>query len=227
MKYIYVLSILAFTPVCTKGQNVDIDSSSPEWNGIIAGDFYEMPVYKPGIIGTTYLFDSWTSGTIFFYSGQKQENSKINYNLKTEVLEVNNNDEVKVCAPNILKAFKLENGRLFMNNRTFDKSLGVGVSELLFKNKIMLIKKKEMKIKEPNYVPTHDVGVRDKTIVHKDIYYLVENNRAKIIQKKFKKNQELFGDAFAELNKFVTTNKLKMKDESSLLQVIKKYDSLK
>lgn len=224
-KLYFILATIGIT-TSTQAQNQDIDAS-PEWNGIITGDFYPMREYVPAVIGTEYLLDTWSGGTIYFRSGLKQENMKVNYNLKNDVLEIYTDEEIKVCDTNLLKGFKLNDGRVFVNNRSLDKGLGFGVSELLFKNKVTLVNRRSVEIQEPNYVKTHDVGEKDKKIVHKNHYYLIEEGQARTIHKKIKKNQELFGEQYAVMSEFIASNKLKLNDEAALVKVIKKYDSLK
>ena len=206
-------------------QNQDIDTS-PEWNGIIAGDFYEMSEYIPGLEGTKYMFTDWLEGSIFFYSGLGQDDLVFNYHLENNNLEIRTDEEIKVCDLNLLKAFKLKDGRIFMNNREFDQSLGFGVSELLYKGKISLIRTEYIEIQKPTYVKSHDVGEKDSKILHKFKYYIVKDGKAMLLNKKMKKNVDVFNSHFDKLAAYTKANSFKLNNERHIVLVAKKFDEL-
>ena len=186
------------------------------------------------IEGSPYIMESWTNATILFKSNEIIENIPVKYDLKENLMEIKTKKTIKVCPPERIIAFELNdsaNGevRAFVNCNQFKVEYSlVGFYEVLVDEEdgFMLLKKTEASIKESNYNPALDVGEMTAKIIKRDAFYIAKNKTAYSIPKRKKAFLKLFGKKSALIGDFVKREKSKLNDQEDLIKIIAYCNSI-
>lgn len=195
----------------------------------------ELPLPPPGTEGSFYLNDNWLIGEFTITNSDKlYKNFPLKYDLKNQLLEIQNNDQTKVCTLPVLKTFSYRNVNNevenYINTALIDdagKVLPKSIAQVLYEDKVILLAVPHLEVKDPTYVPAIDMGNRNKQILKKTDYYVVNNAKAyKITGSSFRKNEDAFTNKKSDVERFVKENKLKFNKEEDLVKIFEYYNSL-
>lgn len=185
----------------------------------------------PGeVIGDSHLEEDWIKGSILLYSNQRMiEGYPLKYDIQTDLFEIKTDADVKVLEGKRVKSFlwKKDNSAspsYFVNAHeyTFDGIPLLGFFEVLVDGSLPLFKRTEVVIQKANYVKEFDTGSRNDKILKKVSYYYGDQKEAFIVPKK--KAHIIFKDKSEDLEQFIKTNDLSLKEEADLIRIFKHYN---
>ena len=218
--------LILFSSSIGFAQNIDLDRFM-EQRGVVNDNLYSLYNTDAEVRGTKYLFDDWQNGKMYFSSKLELKNILLNYHIETQTLEIEQDDEVKICPINLLESFILDDGRTFVNISQFANNARPAIAEVLYiSGNLTLLERPKIEVTEPNYRATHDVGEKDIVINLKYDYVVVMDGKATQMAKKMKQNEMVFGESYETLLKYYKENKLNFKKRADLIKVIKHYDTI-
>ncbi|RAV99912.1 hypothetical protein [Pseudochryseolinea flava] len=166
-----------------QGKGLDMQTAP---NGYVTG----LPLAPLAREGNYYLFDEWSTGTIYLES-VKIENHYFKYDIKLNQMEIKLGNEVKVLDGRRVKQFDLvtaEGSKTFINAAEF-KLNGtplIGFFNVIADGTWKVLSKTDTKIQKSTYVSSLDAGDRKEKIV-KDVRYFIAQDSNLIDPKKIKK----------------------------------------
>ena len=196
-----------------------------------AGMIFNLPSPKRDTVGTFYLNEEWKNGTVILSSNIEIENYPLRLDLRFNGLELKTDKGIKFIQANIIREFTLEyegsKSRKFINaDHYLNRTIGEKIMEELVEGVVGLYKHSETYIQKANYNPALNVGTRNDAIKFKEVYYFYKDYKLIEVKSKIKKNKELLGDDFDKVESFISSNKLKMKQESDLIKITQYINSL-
>jgi hypothetical protein len=117
--------------------------------------------------------------------------------------------------------------RYFVNGMDF-RDEGVPISgffEVLVEGELPLMRRTIAVFKESNYNTALMVGNRNDQIIKRNVYYYLKGKDLYEVPKKRKDLFLIFGDKAGELEAFVESNGIDLKDRSSIFQLFTHYNS--
>lgn len=232
-----LLMAMLFTMVCTIAfsQTTNQEISILDRNVNPGQVINELPLPPPGMEGSFYLNENWLTGDFTITNSDKlYKNFPLRYDLKNQLLEIENNDQTKICTLPVLRTFSYRNHNneieSYINTELIDdanKILPKSIAQVLYEDKLMLIGVPYVEVKDPTYVPAIDMGNRNQKILKKIDYYVINNARAhKITGSSFKKNEGIFGNKKSDVENYIKENRLKFNKEDDLVKIFDYYNSL-
>lgn len=232
-----LLMAMLFTMVCTIAfsQTTNQEISILDRNVNPGQVINELPLPPPGMEGSFYLNENWLTGDFTITNSDKlYKNFPLRYDLKNQLLEIENNDQTKICTLPVLRTFSYRNHNneieSYINTELIDdanKILPKSIAQVLYEDKLMLIGVPYVEVKDPTYVPAIDMGNRNQKILKKIDYYVINNARAhKITGPSFKKNEGIFGNKKSDVENYIKENRLKFNKEDDLVKIFNYYNSL-
>ncbi|RLD21860.1 MAG: hypothetical protein DRI71_08310 [Bacteroidetes bacterium] len=194
----------------------------------------ELLLPPPPTEGNVYLNDEWLSGSLVIYGSKVINNQLLRYDIKHKHLEIKTPEEIKVCPLSLLESFswfdkELKDSAYFVNinhipNQTefYDN----GILEVLYEEKASLYRLYYLEVQESTYVPSLDMGRRSNKILKKSDCLLLTSGKFYTLSKTMKNNKKAFGNEFVEVSEFTKKNKLKMKNETDLVGIVRHYNTL-
>ena len=209
----------------------DIIDRSVNPGGIID----EFPPAPPKTIGSTYINDEWSMGSLVLFTSAILVDYPMKYDLKNEQLEINHKGNVKVCPLEKIKTFSwIQYGSSdslhFVNSRYLSKvkknNPETILNRLYVGHNSSLYKEYYLDLKEATYVPALDMGKKDNKILVKKTYYALIDNSFYKLNSSLKKNKTVFVDNYNSMESYQKKYKLKFKNEKDLIELLKYYDSI-
>lgn len=197
-----------------------------------AGYIVEKNLPPPPVEGNIYLDEEWKYGNITVISGDRLDGLQLRYDIQHKNLEfIYKGDEPKVCPLYLLDSYEIRDKKKktsYKNiaNTSLKKLNITGVAQILFSGDIMLYSHISLTIQDPTYKVEFNMGRRTNRIIKKNNFYLDNGSKAYKISGALKKNKEVFGERYSEIEAFAKKYKLNVKNESDLIQLIKQYDKL-
>jgi len=226
---ILLLAVQSFRPLFAQSLG---ESALNDWAGNPRQEIVEIKLPPPTLEGSYYISDKWHSGTIEFKDNKLLTNYSLKYDLENNLLEIMSDVGLVVCGLPFLNSFQWYNYEgndttRFTNCENFifeGENEIIGVVKIAARGKINLYSRNYIVIQEPTYNQALNVGNRNKKILIKTTYYLGKNKNLVAIQSK-KKFLKYFGNEAKKIEKYRSTNKLKIKEEDDLKQIIDYYNS--
>lgn len=195
----------------------------------------ELPLAPPQLEGSVYLSEEWQYGTVTLTSKQQIKEYPLKYDLQKHNIEIRAGGDVKICPSSLFSEFELRD----MANNTSSRYINLsllsipkhllpldGVAEVLFQDKVTLLKYHYLTIKEPTYVATVDMGNKNRKIYKKEKYFMVYGEHFKEMAKNQKRNRDMFGKHQQAMDHYITEQKLKPSKRSHLIQIVRHYNEL-
>ncbi|MEM8940490.1 MAG: hypothetical protein AAGC64_14225 [Bacteroidota bacterium] len=225
-KYIFI-SFFLFKIVSSAAQTdnkLAIVEASVNPGGVID----ETGFPEPETLGSYYIEEDWRRGEIVLKSGIKVINQNLKYDLENHRIEVQINDLIKICPLSLVESFTFSESdrvRIFMNKSSGIK--GPILLELLYEGKnLSLLVHHNIQIKESDYIPAIDMGSKNHKIVKIRTFIVSSKEGDKILKNRIQKNQDLFKEHFLHIKEYIKINKLSLKSQSDIIEIIKYYESL-
>lgn len=230
MKRLSLLSLFLAATYSPYAQDIAILEQEVNPGAVIE----ELKLPPPKVEGTYYLYDAWHAGEVLLSSKLSIKSYPIKYDLQHHNIELKLNDEIKVCASNLIDSFKIVGPNkiteTYIHCRFYSKSNEDclnGVYKRIFKHQdVELLEHRYVIEKEPTYVEAIDMGSRNKKIIQQTDYYMAKNKMLLPIYSAKKKNEHLFGEHFKAVLDHSKQHKLKFNNATDLHAIIKYYLSL-
>lgn len=202
-------------------------------SGVTAGStLYGLPGSPGEIIGDYYLNKKWNRANILLYQSESMiEGYPVKYDLKNEFIEIRTSVGVK-----ILDVRKIKNlvwtdtlaiaPQYFVNASEFKKGRNSysGLLEVIVDGPLPLLKRTELDVREPNYIPALDAGSKDTKILQKSI--ILYSKGGELIELKNKKDVlEASGDLSKEVDVYIKANKLNVSKDAGVRRVFEFINS--
>lgn len=229
-KFLVFISMIAiFNPI--KGQSIG-EAALNDWTGNPNRILTEIRLPPPTVTGSLYLNDYWNIGSIKLKSNTILSNYSLKYDLGNNNLEIKDGDSIKICTLRLLDSFYWrEVGQpdsvLYVNADRFsltDYERVIGVLRVISFGKINLYSRSHIEILSPTYNAALNVGDRNKKAVKRRNFYLSRYNNLVEIESK-KQLLSYFSDEAIQIENYMRKNKLKIKNEEDLKQIIDFYNS--
>lgn len=187
---------------------------------------------KRVVVGDPYLDANWQKSTVLLSDDKLLEGYPVRYDIQSRKLEVKSKYGIKVLEARRVKSFvsldSLNNTpKYFINSTRFKDEKGnvtEGFFEVLSDGKLPLFKSVSVEMKPANYRPELNMGSREDKILKKVKYYYMKDQNIFEVPSNAKKLGVIFGDRAEEIQKFIKTNKLSLKEELPLKTVFDKYN---
>jgi hypothetical protein len=204
-------------------------------NFIGGNAIYGIPPEPKKLQGNFYLDTKWNKASILLYKNEELiEGYFVRYNINSNTFELRSeNSEEATTVPGLrvrnIVWIDSEHGvpRYFINGMDFKEegSPIAGFFEVLVDGKMPLVRRTIASIKESNYNQALMVGEPDDRVVKRYVYYYVEGKNIIEIPSNKKKLFPIFGDSQSEMEAFADTNRLNLKEASSLFSLFTQYNS--
>ena len=174
------------------------------------------------IDGSPYLYDEWLKAEVIAANGKVFTDEKVNYNAYTQELEHYEANEVKemITGSYLKVSFLTDDGRqVFM--RGLHPELGMDLVCVLYDGKSVDFAKKVIVI-----VQDYDNPNTGRKFIPSTEYFIIKEGRLSWINLKKKKILSVFEDHYAELEKYLEDNNLKLRSEAEVIKFLDYYESL-
>lgn len=225
LKYIYILSALLFTAQAGKAQYVKNQQVKDQ-----QGRPMQMGEYV-NVQGHPYLFDKWTSGLVRFNNGVVVTDAELKYDIVKDLLCYKDPKTEQIMTFNLHpQEFSIDvpegGGESLIFRCGFqplERNSPANYYQLLANGKVQLLKRI---IKEPFEEQPYNSATKIRTFKDSETYYLAKNNQPAKVKKDKKSILAALGDKTAELEAFIKTDGLNLKNEKDLAKLILYYNSL-
>ncbi|MFY0654947.1 MAG: hypothetical protein JXQ96_23150 [Cyclobacteriaceae bacterium] len=213
---------------------VGVINNQVQANSYPGAQVYEIPMKTPGLIGSTFLSDSWLVGDVWMTKDGVLEKMPLKYNILEEELLFQASKRIMMVKLHRVDSFSMLQP-LYSSYTTFivnkDWTIGdvpaVGVFQRLTRLKgYVLLKKYEIIYKDANYNKALAVGEKDNKYVQKSSYYILNTKSGELEHLPARKNK--FEDYFQskEISSFIKENRINFKEEQDLIKLVKYSNSL-
>jgi virulence-associated protein VagC len=196
------------------------------------GIIRELPSRGAEVKGSVYLNDDWIPSTVYLkpgnFSVDKFENIPVKVNLKTNELEIQTRDGIRILEALQIKAFEWANSvdkhrEQFVNCNTLTTdSNGLSGFCKVSGADVKLIRQDYLDVLKSNYNVAMDVGSKDDQIIKKFKLYLLRDNKIKPCNKKTL--YAVMADKAKEVKKFIKVNNLRITREEDARMVVDFYN---
>ncbi|GHA71584.1 hypothetical protein [Pontibacter akesuensis] len=253
-----VLTLLALTVYHADAQSVSTGKSAsamPTYIGELTtnvgtgyGEYRALPADEldttPAVIGTTFLTDNWSTGTLYFTLNRLLETEEFKYDLENNqflIKTVNTPeptlDQLRVIYSNTVDAFVLHDPirgkRIFINatnaGLTNEGQPVIGFLEVLVNDANMsLYRKIDTELLRSSYNVALNSGEKSDRIIKKEKYYLKQSDQKELgeVGKRKKQNLEHFSANKAAVEDFVKKNNTDFTSQASLVNLVNYYNTL-
>lgn len=187
----------------------------------------------PEVIGDVYLDTEWKTGNILlFQDNMTIEGYPIRYDLYNDILEIETDDGIKVLEAYRIKSFawRDQTGKPVYylgarNYRSETEELN-GFFEIMADGEVPLLRKTNIRVREPNYYEGIDIGSRDYEIQKSDTYYYAIGRVVYELKRSKKGVLEAFANKESEMKSFFKEENIVFKNDQDLALAFEHYNSL-
>lgn len=184
--------------------------------------------------GSVYLNELWSLGTLISKEGNEYSGLLLRFDAYQDLIEVNQNDQIMVASAAEIPTFILtvsEMGtnetkkQFFMSGYNFELYDAHNYFEVLAQGKIDLLVRYKISFLEGN-VSKYGTPGSYRSYQLNRLYYVVDKRSFyNEIKPSRKSVYKVFPKYVPEIEKFLESNKLKLKSEADLIEVIKFLNS--
>jgi hypothetical protein len=182
-------------------------------------------------IGSVYLAEEWSKGTIYTSSGHTLPDVPLRYDLKNNLFEINLQDGVKVLSGRYVKLFQVAEKEdalrsEYVNGEKYkaDENLAGFLKVLAKGEKAELLKRYELKQVHSNYSAILDVGNKTGEVVKSEKLYLAIGNQLAAL--KGRNDYSSFGKFEEEVKSYARKYKLKIHREEDAILLVTYFNTL-
>lgn len=225
----YLLAIGAAIPFLLAAQN-----TTPKLfeKGMVSSSFIsQQPNSQVHTHGSVYYDDKWNKGSITLDNGVVITNVPIRFDLANSIVEYKQNEKIEGYSTQLINTFSwysftIADSVHFISANPVKSDPFKDVYEVLVEGQVQLYSKASIRIQEPNYLPTLDLGNPEKRIIHEENFFLFDGQHINVLDKKLKDKIALFTPFENEIDWFVKEQKLKCRKRSDLIQLVSYFNHL-
>jgi hypothetical protein len=197
--------------------------------------FYGIPPEPKRVEGNFYLDKKWNLASILLYRDQQVlEGYRVRYNINSNNFELLEQETLQVTT---LQGLRVQNivwldstfkvPRYFVNGMDFrdEGSPILGFFEVLVEGELPLIRRTLAVFKESNYNTALMVGNRNDQIVKRNVYYYLRGKDLFEVPKRRKELFLIFGDKASQMESFINSNQIDLKEAGSIFQLFTYFNS--
>jgi hypothetical protein len=178
--------------------------------------------------GTPFLIDGWSAGTIKLSNGNTyKDNLFLKYDIKDDILYFKGTKDETLTFVDPVVEFAIvvnQNEQHYKNGYNFTKEYSdKSFFEVLADGAVQLLKKTKKVILESKL---YNSATTDKSFNDVNEYYIVSSGKVTLIKKDKKSVFTALGNKQSELENYIKTNNLNIKNDKDLAKVIAFYNSL-
>ncbi len=244
MKNLLVILLVLFLKVYAFGQwaipanmratNTMERISETNVSGAGGSTLYGLPGSPGEVIGDYYLNKRWNHASILLYQSETMiEGYPVKYDIKNDLIEIKTTTGIKVLDVRKIKNLVWTDSlavapQYFVNAKEFkkEKESYAGLLEVMVDGPLPLLKRTELDVREPNYVPALDVGSKDTKIFQKSVILYSKDGELIVIKNK-KDVLEASGDLSKEVEDFIKKNKLNLSKDAGMRRAFEFINSKK
>lgn len=185
------------------------------------------------ITGNVYLYEQWFEGTIEFINEAKISSKSIRYNVKSDLVEIQNDDIVRGAQGKNIKSFEIFNTHtqctekyVRVNDFLIGNTRLVGFLRVLQAGYYSLFSKTDIKLVKGVYVAALDMGDENDRYVRSTTYYWSREKVLIELPNKRKQFAALFPEGQKEILTYIKDQQLSLKVESDLIQIFSYINSV-
>ena len=177
-----------------------------------------------------YLNESWLDGEFQLLNGEKFGRYPMKFDLIERQLYFKHKNVVRVISANLLQGFAWVNSNSEREDFLIESidDIGSEVFRIEFEDSVSLFSRYSSKIVKANYNEALSVGNKNDQIkLVKEFYYRIGNGKfVSIPSNKKKVIKSIRGEYKNEIMGFISSNKLKFKNDKDFFSLIKYWNSL-
>lgn len=190
-------------------------------------DFMGRPVFEKrytDIKGTPYLFEDWVEGSVKLKSGKAFDGVKLKYDQVADELMFLDQAGKEMLFVEPVVEFTMDKKTFRIGYPATDGASPESYYEVLVEGKTELLKRTSKKVIEE---AAYNAATKVKTIRSNESYYVTASNLSLTKVKKDKKSLlAALPDKSAELEAYVKSNRLDLRQEQDMAKLIAYYNSL-
>jgi hypothetical protein len=197
------------------------------------GDVEMFDLNPPSVQGTCYLEENWQLGTVSLKDGRILKQVPVRLDLELNQLEVNVQGSVRALPGRMVRQFEWlrPDGSMqyFINADLFGSDTGIaeGFFEILYEGEYSLALKTDIIVAKPMYSQALDAGHKDTRILKKENMFLIGTSDNILPAPKKKGDlSAIFGPVALELEEFIKSERISLRDADGLLALLRHYESL-
>lgn len=180
------------------------------------------------VVGTPYLYDGWTKGTVELVNGTFYKDLDLKFSLlKDELFFKNTKDDAMLAFVLPVKSFLFEVGaqkNLYRNGfPEVDNFNKTAYYQVLFDGNLKLLFKSYKTISE---IKPYNSATTEKRFADNYSYYVLKDGKMNKIRPSKKEFLELFKNKTAEIDQFIKTEKIDFKNNQDLSRMLEFYSAL-
>lgn len=177
--------------------------------------------------GSPYLPENWQRGVVTYRKGNEviKSEASLRYNMQTGEPEYQHKGQAYVFSVPVVEFTIFNDGQEQTFRAGFpnvESNTPKTFYEVLYDGKSKLLKTHKASIVEES---TYS-GPKKRSYSSNETFYVLKGQEITKIKKDKKALVEILKDKSAEVEQYVSTNKLRLKEWSELIQVLKYYDGL-
>jgi hypothetical protein len=194
--------------------------------------FRNGPNSPNGPQGTYYLNISFNPATLVLTDNRKYTNIHSRYDALHDVLEIKHEGKIYLLdGQRISRVYMMDSlsrdSLEFVSARAFQTEVKRGLIQILEEGKKTLLKRTEVIIRKPNYVPQFDAGSKVTTYVLQHRYYILsEDKKVNELKASRKSMLSALGSHPEEMDKYIKTLDGKLSDETNLRSIFQYFNTL-
>lgn len=227
MNNTFLVTVLIVISYKSLFAQVGVVNNQVQSHSYVGATTYQIPVRKPGLVGTTFLDDDWLIGNVYLEKGAALKNTPIKYDILNQQILFKEGTRTMSILLNYADSFNILNpDGTYMNflvNKSWTQNQqdASGVYRKLTDfDEYGLVKKYTIILIKANYNVALSAGEMDDKYVTKEELYLVNNSKNELIEipKSKKKLVQYFDDQKVE--NFIKMNKIRSTEISDLIDLV-------
>ena len=182
------------------------------------------------MIGTPFLSEEFLFGVMVLHDGTQIDGQKYRYNIHADEMQfILRDDTVAIYQPLKIRSVELGEQKFIYDLRLVGiDQMEAGYFEVLSEGKADLLVRRLVRMEKDEYVPTYMGGGGSKNYIYKHsrFYYIKMGD---LTARKIYNKRDMYkamADKKSEVSRFVKKNKLKMRKEEDLIEIISYYNKL-
>lgn len=250
MKNTTVFSLVLLTSLAlageVAGQSPMLNTTRDQFNanGMRIGNYatiWGMASSDKGeVTGQTYLDTTWTQGNLKLYEAVQPVGGKavdtlsgigMRYNVHYNEIEIllNTHRDTRAVPGDRITSFSLEKKDkkplYFVNTKGYEADKApAGFYEILVHGRLTLTAYHHTVVRKPNYNAAFEVGDKDTKIMQEIDFYALQEGKAEKLKLSRKALLEVMGDRSKEMDAFMKTNDLDLKNRQDLMRLFEAYN---
>lgn len=227
MNKAFTVTFLLLITYVSSFSQVGVINNQVQVKSYVGAAAYQIPVRKPGLVGTTFLDDDWLIGNVYLKKGGAIKNTPIKYDILNQQVLFKEGERTMFIKLNYADSFNILNpdGTYldFIVNKswTSEQKDASGVYQKLTGfDRYGLVRKYRIILIKANYNVALSAGEKDDRYETKEELYILNNTNGELIEipRSKKKLIQYFNDIKVET--YIKKNKVRLTEINDLIDLV-------